>query len=103
MALDITALQADLDYMIADLPCTLVWGAQTITATRSERNLEDDVAEEGIYRNVDLELVASVDDFDGGTLPDNRTVVTVDGVKYYIQSQLRGQDGVSVSLQLQRI
>jgi len=95
-------LQDDLDYMIADLPATLTWDSQSITCTRTEVNKADDVEDEGIFQNADLEVVCSVDDFSGSTLPDNRTVVEVDGVNYYIASQVPSQDGIAVTFSLMR-
>jgi len=103
MVISTTLLQADLDFAIADLPCTLVWGSQTITATRSEVRHADDVQDDGIFVNSDLELVASVDDFSGSTLPGTRVAVTVDSVGYWIEEKVVSQDGLAVTLRLRRI
>ena len=101
MAISTTMLQNDLDAMIADLGCTIVWGSQTVTGTRSETNEQNDVEDEGILENVDLVVVSSVDDWT--TIPGVQKVVQVDGTKYYIENKMTSQDGIAVTFQLRRI
>jgi len=103
MTISTTQLASDMDYMIADLPSTLVWGAQTISGTRSEVTKENRTEDEGDYLDYDLEWAGKIASFSSSTLPTDQTVVTVDSVKYYIERIVPDQAGVAVSFFLRRV
>lgn len=98
-----TMLQADLTAIIADLPCVLVWGNQTISATRSEsaqiKETSDDMGEIDAF---DLECVASRSSFSGGVLPAVSATVSVDGVNYFVAERRLAPDGIAVEFRMKR-
>ena len=103
MPLDGTSDAADLAEMIGDLECTLVWGGQTVTGTRSEVEKRDEVSEDGVLYEWDAEAVFAVADFDDGTPPGSRARVTLDGSAYWVEASIPDQAGVGVNLRMRRV
>ena len=101
MAINQTAIAADLRRMIDDVPSTLVWGGNTVEVTATPVTREDDVNGDGTLQVADLEVYAVRADFSSGTTPHVRAVVEVDGVKYHVQE--REVDAVGVRLALRRV
>lgn len=86
----------------ADLPSVLVWGAQSVTGTRSAwvRDLD---AEAQQNMNIETcEWLGTVSDFSGSTLPPNNTQVTVGGTTAHVMTRETNEDDSVVRLQLRR-
>jgi len=110
MAINLTVLNTDIDYMIADLPCTLtaVNGttlATAITGTMSEvgKEKENDIpfdmaaAELNMF---DAQAVFKTSDFT--TVPSVKDSLTINGVIYYVERREDGQGGAGTNFMLRR-
>jgi hypothetical protein len=91
---------ADYATLVADQSATLVVGGVTISGTSSPISRSDDVQDPGVFQLYDTSFLAPVASYTGG-VPEPRTVCTLDGVGYYVDSAL--SDGVIVDLRLKRI
>ena len=106
MALSTTMLESDLDYMVNDLKSTVVIGGVSLEGTRSEIGQENN--NEGMYsrevKAFDFILVMQVSQFTDNsvTVPDVRTVITVDGTKYFIETKEPDQAGIGITFGLRR-
>lgn len=76
-----------------EIGSTFTWGLQSVTVVRSTRRLsrrvEDDV---GVFDDYDVRVLAKVSDFSDSTLPDLRTVITLDGSEHYVEAIEYGED-----------
>lgn len=102
MVFDTSIFAKDLQYAIADLPCTLEWSGQTITGTRSEISESIDIDGTGSMEIHDLVVVMKITDFADSILPQERVTVTVDDVMYHIVTTIRSQDDIAVTFGLAR-
>ena len=107
MALGTTEFAADLDEMIADIPCTIVWTpsggtAQTVTGTRTGVRISDTGGDAGTLVENDLRAYAKKASFTGSVTPAPGDLVTVDSTVYRVADRMLDGDGVGVVLQLRR-
>ena len=86
----------------ADLSSILVWGAQTVTGTRSAWVRDLDPDESGILNFETCEWLAAASVFASSILPPNNTDVTVDGTKVHILNREENEDDTVVRFQLRR-
>lgn len=102
MAIDLTAIQADIDAIIADEPATMTLRDGTVVSVAiSEINKTDDVAADGVFNINGLSALAKLSAFPSSTPPAVRDTVTVASVKYYVDAV--SKDSVSVVLTLKRV
>lgn len=93
-------VERDIDFSREQITATLVWGSQTINGTKGAE-LETHVVEpEGEYIQNEITFVAKLSDFTSSTLPDQRTVVTLDSVKHYVLDAT--QNGAHAVITLRR-
>ena len=92
----------DVAEFAADLPGVLVWGAQTITGTRSAWVRDLDAEAEGLLNIERCEWIGKVTDFSGSTLPPNNTQLTVGGITVHTLTRETNEDDTVVRLQLRR-
>jgi hypothetical protein len=89
-------LQADLDYMIADLPEVVTWKGTDYTCIVSDITEQHDLDIAGITGDYGLQIIISKEDF--GTFPAPGERVTVDGSIYRILQASDSPDGISRTL-----
>ena len=98
---DGTMLEDDMAEMIADLPCTVVFGEDTFTATRSGIGRDVDTMDEGELNNRNITLVCIVSDF--ATVPEEKQNIAVDDVNYYIDTRMDAPGAVTVTFECRRV
>ena len=97
MALSTTMLQADLDYMIADLPTTVTWNGSDYSCIVGDITSGDDLEVAGIIDTNTFSVVISKDDF-SGSYPDEGDRITIAGMSYRVESVIDGPDGIARTL-----
>ena len=97
MALSTTMLQADIDFMIADLPTSVTWSGSAYSCVVSDITSEDNVELAGIIEGNGFQVVVSLDDFSGDT-PDVGQRVTIAGKNYRIVGKSDSPDGLARTL-----
>lgn len=97
-----TELAADLDAIIADMPHTLVWGAQSISVSMDDVVKADALQLAGVFGGRDVGVYAKLASFTSSTPPTPGESVTLDGVAYRITGSRTGPDGVGWQGALQR-
>ena len=97
MTISTTMLQADLTYMIADLPTTVTWKGTAYSCVVSDITSEDDLEMAGIIEGNGFTVVVSLADF-SGAYPDTGQRVTVAGENYRIGSTSDSPDGLARTL-----
>jgi len=90
-------LQADIDYMIADMPTSVTWSGTTYSCVVSDITSEDDLELAGIVEGNGFVIVISLDDFTSGT-PDTGDRVTVSGKNYRVGGFSDSPDGLARTL-----
>lgn len=105
MALNTTVLAADFDFMVSDLPATIVWtpsgGAeQTVTSTRDEIEKTEENQLAGIDAEKATIVLAKISLFTGSVTPPVGDKLTLDSVQFRVAANIEAQDGVSVRLLL---
>jgi len=103
MALDLTSLADDHDFMVADLPSTLVFGTQTVSCTKATVNRGDAQQFEGVFENRDLEVAVKISAFTGSIIPDVGELITVDNVQFRVESSTQDAAAVGAVLQVMRV
>ena len=98
MATLASALEADLTAVIAHLPATLVWGAQTITVILGDVDKAIELEMGGPMPDVSSVVQARVSTFSGSTTPPINTLLTVDGATYRVLRRSLSPDGIMVTL-----
>jgi len=96
MALSLTMLQADLDYMIADLATSITWKGVAYSCVVGDISSEDNVELAGIAEGNSFTVVISLTDFT--TYPDTGDRVTIDGKDYRILGYSDSPDGIARTL-----
>ena len=96
MALSTTMLQADLDYMIADLPTSVTANGESHSCVVSDLTSEDNLELAGIVEGNGFQVVISITDWT--TLPDTGDRVTISGNNYRVQQISDAPDGISRTL-----
>lgn len=100
---------ADVEDMSNDMPATLVFGDASITVMKSITTRNPEIDEAGVLNNIDLEVIGRVADYGENAQPsaenseDGQDTVTLDGVKYYIETDTFGEDGDIFKYGLRRI
>lgn len=92
----------DVAEFATDIPIVLVWGAQSVTGTRSAWVRDLDAEAEGLLNIERCEWIGTVTDFSGSTLPANNVQVTVGGVTAHTLTRETNEDDSVVRLQLRR-
>lgn len=91
----------DLNEAIEDIPSTLVFGAVTVTGTRSEWQRDLDAAAEGI---LEAETCLWIGKFaDLTTMPTINQVVAVDGTNATIIGKVEGSESAVIKFELRRL
>ncbi len=95
----------DIREAAADLPSTLVFGSVTITGTRGAytktKETEAGPFGSGNLMPTGFSWSGAVADFTAG-LPDMGETVTIDGTKYYVETQIVNEDQDVVRLDVNR-
>lgn len=97
MTISTTMLQADIDYMIADLPTSVTWNGDAYSCIVSDITSEDEVELAGIIEGNGFVVIISLDDFTSGT-PDTGQRVTISGKNYRISQTSDSPDGLARTL-----
>jgi hypothetical protein len=95
----VAMLASDISYAVSDVSSSLQFGRLTVEGTCGVIASGDNIDPEGILQTADIEFVAVRSSF-GNEIPPVRSVVTVDGRRYYVQGAV--DDGAAVTLQLKR-
>tara|TARA_R110002126_G_scaffold57973_3_gene153384 strand:+ start:3142 stop:3459 length:318 start_codon:yes stop_codon:yes gene_type:complete len=91
----------DLNESIEDMPSTLVFGAVSVTGTRSEWQRDIDAAAEGI---LEAETCLWIGKFaDLTTMPTVNQVVAVDGTNATIIGKVEGSESAVIKFELRRL
>jgi hypothetical protein len=100
MTQNLDDLNAELDAMIEDLPASLEWAGQVISAAKSEKGAGVEV--ETYSFNADITLVISfpIRRLNSSALPVAQDRVRVDGEKYEIVTANKSRDGLVLRLAL---
>jgi len=97
MALSTTMLQADMDFMIADLPTALTWNGATYNCIVADIDATDDLEMAGIVDGAEFQVVISKAAFLNG-FPAEGARVTIGGVNYRVGSISDAPDGITRTL-----
>lgn len=97
MTISTTMLQADLTYMIADLPTSVTWKGAAYSCVVSDITSEDTLDMAGIIEANGFLVVVSLADFTGA-YPDVGQRVTVAGSNYRISQVSDSPDGIARTL-----
>jgi len=89
-------LQADIDFMIADLPTSVTWNGSAYNCVVSDITSEDNLELAGIVEGNGFVVVISLADFD--TYPDTGERVTIGSKNYRIGSYSDSPDGLARTL-----
>jgi len=92
-----TMLQADIDYMIADLPTSVTWKGSTYSCVVSDITSEDELDIAGIIEGNGFLIVISLVDFTNG-YPNTGQEVTVASKDYRIGQYSDSPDGLARTL-----
>ena len=93
-------LSGDFDYLIADLPCTVVIGSDTIIGTAGELSTGDKNEMVGLFQEPSIEVVIRAADLTAAIAVGQ--TLTVDADPYRIERVHKGQDGLSIRMELRR-
>lgn len=96
-------MTADMDEIIADLPGTLVWGSQSVSCTGGDVSKSAMVEMTGAAIENGVMVCAVMSDFTGSVYPPVNEKVAWNGVAQRVISIIKGADGVSVTLMLDRL
>jgi len=96
-------MTADLQGMVTDLPAVLVWGLQTVNVVAGDLTKSNALKMFGLAMENGVTAVALKADFAGGIYPPVNSVVTVDGQQLRVISAVVGADGISVTLNMERL
>ena len=89
-------LQADIDYMIADLPTSVTWNGTAYSCVVGDVNSADDLDLAGITAESSFIVVINLADFT--TYPDTGQRVTIGGTNYRIMGYSDSPDGLARTL-----
>lgn len=97
-------MESDIDATATDVPASIVVGSVTVSGTCSPAARRDEVSAASIFEFVDQQFVAKLSAFTGG-VPECRTnvlltcaVLSISGVRYYIDSRQIDPGGVTLTL-----
>ena len=96
MTLSTTMLQADLNYMIADLPTTVTWQGASYSCVVSDITSEDELEMAGVVEANGFTVIISKADFT--SYPDSGDRITIAGNNYRVSSYSDSPDGISRTL-----
>jgi len=88
---------ADIAATTADISSVLVYKGASVTGTASPLSQSERIDGDGLLRQSDYEWCGSRDDFTGG-IPQNRAVVTLAGVKCFVDSITDDEAGLTLRL-----
>ena len=97
MPISLSVLQADITYMIADLPTSVTWKGTAYSCVVSDITSEDNLEIAGIIEGNGFLVVISLADFTG-TSPDIGQVITIAGEDYRIGGISDSPDGLARTL-----
>jgi len=89
-------LQADIDFMIADLPTSVTSGGETHNCVVSDITSADDLELAGIIEGNGFQVVITLDDWT--STPDTGERVTIAAKNYRIGSYSDSPDGLARTL-----
>jgi len=94
-----TMMEGDIAYAITDVSSTLIVGRHSVLGTCGTISDGDNLDPDGVLQTADIEFVATKGAF-GTDIPAVRSVVVVDGRRYYVEG--RTDDGAAITLRLKR-
>jgi hypothetical protein len=82
MALDMSLLDADVEFIISDLPESMTFSSVVYSVTRTILSRSDLTEREGLREQYRFSVYCQASDF--GTLPDVDDIVTVNGTDFLV-------------------
>jgi len=102
MGIDTTIWDTDLVNMIADMPETMTFGAQSVSVMIGDADKSHELSLDGYDEEIPLTVEARVESFTSNTPPDVGGKVTIASVERRVIRQTISPDGKLVVLQLER-
>ena len=96
MTISLTMLQADIDFMIADLPTAVTANSETHNCVVSDITSQDDLDMAGIIEGNGFVVVITLDDWT--TVPDTGKRVTIGGKNFRVIQTSDSPDGLARTL-----
>ena len=108
MAIDTSIFATDLAAIITDLPSSLVWtpdgGAeQTVSGVASDLIQSEDVTETGYFEDDSRTWQGPIASFADSTTPPINDLVTIDGTEHRVMNTRKTDDGIMVTLTVERV
>jgi len=82
MALDLTLLNSDLNYILADIPVTITIGSTDYTGSRGKLTNTQVYSDYGLGDEYEFTVYLNVNVL--SSVPDNHSLVTISGTEYRI-------------------
>ena len=82
MPLNLTQLSADLDYIIADLPSSVLIESTTYSCTKTKLKREYDYTVFGLDDDYEFSIILNINDL--SSIPETHSLVTISGTEYRI-------------------